>query len=76
MGLLGDIFNGFISATASQLERNARTAHKAAESGIYKGRRLSESGREKMRMAEDRYRDAADRAQDIYNARKQQQRER
>ena len=62
MGLLGDIFNGFTNAMGREMERRADIAHKAAQSGSFNGRRLSEQGREKMRMAESRYRNAADRA--------------
>lgn len=74
MGILGDILTGLAGGMARQLERNANTAHRAAQSGIYNGRRLSEQGREKMRMAEDKYRDAADRARNIYETRKSNER--
>ncbi|MBR6123539.1 hypothetical protein IKQ19_08110 [Candidatus Saccharibacteria bacterium] len=73
MGLLGDIFNGIVRITGEQMERNANTAHKAAQSGYYNGRRLSEQGREKMRMMEQKFRDNADRASSYYNAHTQPQ---
>ena len=74
MGILGDILTGLAGGMSRQLERNANTAHRAAQSGIYNGRRLSEQGRENMRMAEDKYRDAADRARNIYETRKSNER--
>lgn len=71
MGILGDFLTGLAGGVARQMERNANTVHRAAQSGMYKGRRLSEQGREKMRMAESKYLDAADRARSMYEARKQ-----
>lgn len=65
MGLLGDIFNGFTNAMGREMERRAGIAHKAAQSGSFNGRRLNEQGKEKMRIAESRYRDAANRAQNF-----------
>ena len=70
MGILGDLFTGLVGGVARQMERNAGTAHRAAQSGMYNGRKLSEQGREKMRFAENRNLDAAERARNIYETRK------
>ena len=61
---------GPVGGVARQMERKAGTAHRAAQSGMYNGRKLSEQGREKMRFAENRYLDAAERARNIYETRK------
>lgn len=70
MGILGDLFTGLVGEVARRMERNAGTAHRAAQSGRYNGRKLSEQGREKMRFAENKYLDAAERARNIYETRK------
>ena len=70
MGIWGDLFTGLAGGVARQMERNANTARRAAQSGMYNGRKLSEQGREKMRMAEDKCLDVAERARNIYETRK------